>query len=121
MALVIADVGIKADAAGIAVAKRIVEPERLGKAEWAVPGCNRSGHAVGVSSPRSWLGTPREASRASQSKRLFGTFCAMGGGMVGFFSRRRRGGRSAAFGPIGPGIGLAHFNARPGKETVMLS
>jgi hypothetical protein len=45
----------------------------------------------------------------------------MGGGMVGFFSRRRRGGRSAAFGPIGPGIGLAHFNARPGKETVMLS
>jgi hypothetical protein len=49
------------------LAKRVVEPERLGKAERAVPGCSRSGHALGVSSPRSWPGTPREASRPSQS------------------------------------------------------
>jgi hypothetical protein len=44
----------------------------------------------------------------------------MGGGMIGF--RPPSAWRpSVAFGPIGPGIGLAHFNARAGKETVMLS
>ena len=66
MALVVADVGIEADAAGIVVAGGVVEPKGLGQAEWAVPGVGRSGHASGLlTSILAWRSSKRPKPRQS--------------------------------------------------------
>ena len=91
MALVVADVGIEADAAGIMVVGGVVEPEGLGQAEWAVPGVGRSGHASGLlTSILAWRSSKRPKAKAILNgfSELFVQWAA---GLSNFGRRRRRG------------------------------